>query len=196
MDVASSKKIKLEKAKKEYINEIVDLIYITEPKPQEEWGNGTEEEMKENFKKLMKIKENRFSLENILVAKIDDKLIGAVLLMEGKDIDRLTINSEKQIIKDQKGFNKISYIITSIWGNLFFKECNEDEYYISNIAIKPEFRGNGYAKIMIKNIYKLAKKKGYKKVSLVAKNDKLIKFYEKIGFHVVDLKERRMATEI
>lgn len=196
MDVATSKKIKLEKASEEYINDIVDLIYITEPKPHEEWGIGTEKEMKENFKRLMKMEENRFSLDNILVAKIDDKLIGTVLLIEGKDINRLTINSEIQILKKQKGLNKIIYMILSIIGNIFYKECNKDELYISNIAIKPEFRGNGYANLMIKNISKLAKKKGYKKVSLVAKNDKLIKFYKKIGFYVVDLKDKRMATEI
>ena len=49
---------------------------------------------------------------------------------------------------------------------------------------------------MIQKIYHIAQKKGYKKVSLVAKNDKLIQFYESIGFNLVNKKYRRMMTVI
>ena len=72
----------------------------------------------------------------------------------------------------------------------------DDEFYISNIAIKKEFRGNGYAKVMIDKISKMAKRKGYDKVSLVAKNDKLIKFYESLGFNLINKRIRRMVSEI
>ena len=71
-----------------------------------------------------------------------------------------------------------------------------DEFYISNIAIKKEYRGNGYAKIMIEKIRKMAKRKGYGKISLVAKNDKLIKFYESLGFNLINRRIRRMVSEI
>ena len=190
-------RISLEKAKKEDIKDIVDLIYIREPEPEEEWGYGSEKERKETLEKLMKMDNNRFSLDNILVAKKANQLIGMVLLIEGKEIDRLTINSEKEVVTKQKGLlNKLGFIYSSLKGWFFFEECKEDELYISNIAIKPEHRGHGYATIMIQKIYHIAQKKGYKKVSLVAKNDKLIQFYESIGFNLVNKKYRRMMTVI
>ena len=64
-----SDEIKIEKAKKKDINELVNLIYITEPEPEEEWGYGGENRRKENLKELLAKKNNRFSIENIIVAR-------------------------------------------------------------------------------------------------------------------------------
>ena len=154
--------------------------------------------MKEVLKYLMKVKNNRFSLKNFIVARKDGKLIGMALLINGKDIVKLTINSEKKVVKIQKGLlNKLGYIYSSIKDFLFYKkECENDEFYISNIAIKKEYRGNGYAKVMIKKISEMAKQKGYDKVSLIAKNDKLIKFYESLGFDLINKRIRRMVSQI
>ncbi len=194
---SASGNITLKKATKKDIKEITELIYITEPEPELEWGYGSEKEMKEVLKQLMSTKNNRFSLKNFIVAKKDNKLIGMALLIDGKDIDELTINSERKVVKIQKGFlNKLGYIYSSVRDYFFFRECEEDEFYISNIAIKKEYRGNGYAKIMINKISKMAKRKGYSKVALVAKNDKLIKFYESLGFNLMNKRIRRMVAEI
>lgn len=189
--------LKMEKARRRDVKEIVDLIYITEPAPEEEWGYGSEQERKETLKRLMRMKNNRFSLDNIIVARKNKKLVGMLLYIEGDQIDRLTINSEKQVIATQKGWiNKLGLLYTSIKDFFFFRECKEDEFYISNIAIKPEYRGKGYANIMIEKAYEIARKKGYRKASLVAKNNKLISFYGKLGFNLENRKIRRMVTNI
>lgn len=194
---SASGSITLKKATRKDIKEITELIYITEPEPELEWGYGSEKERKQVLEHLMKIKNNRFSLKNFIVARKDNKLIGMALLIDGKDIDRLTINSEKKVVKIQKGFlNKLGYIYSSIRDYFLFRKCEDDEFYISNIAIKKEFRGNGYAKVMIDKISQMAKRKGYEKVSLVAKNDKLIKFYESLGFNLINKRIRRMVSEI
>ena len=194
---SASGSITLKKATRKDIKEITELIYITEPEPELEWGYGSEKERKQVLEHLMKIKNNRFSLKNFIVARKDNKLIGMALLIDGKDIDRLTINSEKKVVKIQKGFlNKLGYIYSSIRDYFLFRECEDDEFYISNIAKKKEFRGNGYAKVMIDKISQMAKRKGYEKVSLVAKNDKLIKFYESLGFNLINKRIRRMVSEI
>lgn len=194
---SASGSITLKKATRKDIKEITELIYITEPEPELEWGYGSEKERKQVLEYLIKIKNNRFSLKNFIVARKDNKLIGMALLIDGKDIDRLTINSEKKVVKIQEGFlNKLGYIYSSIRDYFLFRECEDDEFYISNIAIKKEFRGNGYAKVMIDKISQMAKRKGYEKVSLVAKNDKLIKFYESLGFNLINKRIRRMVSEI
>ena len=95
--------LKIERAKRKDIKELVDLIYITEPEPQEEWGYGSEKEMKRNLRKLLSMRNNRFSIENIIVARKGKELVGMLLYLNGKNIDELTRNSEKFIVKTQKG---------------------------------------------------------------------------------------------
>ena len=196
MKSASTRDLKLDTAKEKDIKDIIELLYITEPYPEDEWGCGTEEEMKATLNRLLRIKENRFSLDNILVARKDDQLVGILLFLEGKDIDMLTSRSESAVIAMQKSLiNKIKFM-WYILENWFLEECLEDEFYIANLAIKPEFRKNGYSKIMIKEANKIAKQKGYKKLSLLANNDKLVKFYETVGFQVENEKTRRMVAYI
>ena len=196
MKSASESELTFEKAKESDIKDIIDLLYITEPEPEEEWGFGSEEEMKNTLKRLLKIKNNRFSIQNIIVARKEKELVGMALLMEGKDIDKLTQNSEKHVMAYQKGMlNKLGFLYRSIKGK-FLLECEEDEFYISNIAIKPEYRGHGYAKIMFKKAFEIAKRRNYRKASLLANNEHLVKFYQTIGFHVVDPKIRRMVINI
>ncbi len=196
MKSASSRDLKLDTAKEKDIKDIIELLYITEPYPEDEWGCGTEEEMKATLNHLLRIKENRFSLDNILVARKDNQLVGILLFLEGKDIDMLTSKSESAVIAMQKSIiNKIKFM-WYILENWFLEECLEDEFYIANLAIKPEFRKHGYSKIMIKEANKIAKQKGYKKLSLLANNDKLVKFYETVGFQVENEKTRRMVAYI
>lgn len=196
MKSASVSELTFGKAKESDLKDIIDLLYITEPEPEEEWGLGSEEEMKNTLKRLLKIKNNRFSIQNIIVARKENELVGMALLMEGKDIDRLTKKSEKHVMSYQKGMlNKLEFLYRAIKGK-FMLECEEDEFYISNIAIKPEYRGHGYSKIMFKKAFEIAKKRNYKKASLIAKNEKLVKFYQSIGFSLVDEKIRRMVINI
>lgn len=194
---SASDEIKIERAKKKDINELVDLIYITEPEPEEEWGYGGENRRKENLKKLLAKKNNRFSIENIIVARKGKELVGMLLYLEGNKIDKLTQKSEKYVSDQQNGIiYKLGFKFLGILDKLFCKECEEDEFYISNLAVKEEFRGNHYSELIINKAYELARKKGYKKASLLAKNEKLIKFYNKIGYELVDRRIRRMVISI
>ena len=194
---SSSDEIKIERAKKKDIDELVDLIYITEPEPEEEWGYGGDDRRKENLKKLLAKKNNRFSIENIIVARKEKELVGMLLYLEGTKIEKLTKRSEKYVSDQQNGMiSKLGFKFLGILDKLFCKECEKDEFYISNLAIKKKFRGNHYSEIMMEKAYEMARKKGYKKASLLAKNEKLIEFYNRIGYELVDKRIRRMVTYI
>lgn len=194
---SASGELKIERAKRKDINELVDLIYITEPEPEEEWGFGTEKEMKKNLKKLLMMKNNRFSIENIIVARKEKELVGMLLYLEGNQINELTKNSEKFVIKEQEGWlNKLGFIYSGVKEKILYKECEEDEFYISNLAVKSKYRGNGYSQIILEKAYEMAREKGYQKASLLAKNEKLIQFYERIGYTLMNQRIRRMVTSL
>lgn len=190
--------VHLEKAKKEDIIDISNLIYETEMHPEYEWGNGSESEMRKRLIEMLKAKDNRFALDNIIVCKEGESFVGILLSAEGKKIKSLTFKSDIKLLPMQCNLiEKIKYAVFNILGTyLFYKECNRDEYYLSNIAVKPEYRGKGYGDLLMEVGENVAREKGYKKVSLNANNEKLVKLYEKFGFNLEEGSNMKMVKRI
>lgn len=188
----------LEQAKEKDIEEISNLIYETEMHPTYEWGNGTEKEMRSRLIAMLKEKDNRFALDNIIVCRENENLVGILLSAEGKKIKSLTFKSDIKLLPLQCNFGeKVKYALFNIiTGYLFYKECNKDEYYLSNIAVKSEYRGKGHGVLLMEFLDKIAKEKGYKKVSLNANNEKLVKLYEKFGFILEEGSNMKMVKSI
>ncbi len=59
-----------------------------------------------------------------------------------------------------------------------------EEYYISNIAVDPEFRGQGIGTCIVQNALKLAENSGCEKVVLnvTLNNNRALEFYKRFGF--------------
>ena len=59
-----------------------------------------------------------------------------------------------------------------------------DEAQITNVAVHPEYRGMGGAKLLITQLLESMKEKGIKSATLEVRptNEKAIKLYEKFGF--------------
>ncbi len=58
------------------------------------------------------------------------------------------------------------------------------DYYISNIAVDPEFRSQGIGTCILENALKLAEDSGCRKVILnvTLNNERALEFYKKFGF--------------
>lgn len=176
--------------------EIGELMYSTEDHPSEEWGDGNKEEHMERLLLMIKRESNRFSHQNINVLEVDGEFAGILLALEGKKIKKSTYKADVELYKMQTNFkNKLVFIMLAI-GYLFDKECSREEFYISNIAIKPKFRGQGLSNKLMEYGYKMATEFGYEKVSLRANNKALVKFYEKLGFELVKRSESKMILNI
>lgn len=177
---------------------IVDLLYCTEKYPEYEWGKGTKEEHKIRLKSLITEKENRFSLENIIVGELDNNVVGIILILEGKKIKRQTILSDFSVIKgiEKKFFCKMQFIMQMLSYFCFEKECEKNELYISNIIIEEMYRGLDYSNQFFGKVYDIAKEKGYNRISLTANNDNLVRYYEKKGYILKNKKSRKMYIDI
>lgn len=184
------------KGTSEDANNIGELIYSTEKHPQGEWGEGSKEELISRLHCMILRDDNRFSLENIWVLKVDNIFAGIVLALEGNKLKYLTFKADRSLIKMQKSIkDKLKFFVLTL-GYLLDKECSRDEFYISNIAIKKEFRGRGLSRIFLDEIYKEAALRGFNKVSLRANNEKLINFYSKLGFNLVKSTDDKMIQLI
>lgn len=191
-----NKRYRIREANKNDAYEIAELIYCTEDYPNEEWGNGSKDEHMKRLIYTINMKDNRFSYENIKVLELEEKFAGILLTLDGKRFKLDTYKADKTLYKMQKGLrNKMKFIRLAL-GYLFYKECEKDEFYISNIAIKTEYRGIGLSNLLLESSYEEAAKRGYEKISLRANNNELVRFYEKFGFKLVERSSDRMVKSI
>ena len=178
----NTKNIKIRKANFSDIEKIAKLIYYTEANPIDVWGGETKEETLENLKTLIRGKESRYSTDYITVAELDKKVVGAIILIPYYKLDKLSIETDLKQIKKIEGFTeKILYIFNSI-KYMIFRECRRGDLYISNIATDEKARGLGVGRILMLHAEQVAKKEDFEGISLLAKNEKVTKFYEKLNY--------------
>lgn len=179
----NTKNIKIRKGKNSDVDEIARLIYYTEVNPGDVWGGETKEETLENLKTLIRTKESRYSTDYITVAELDNKVVGAIILIPYDKLDKLSIETDIKLINRIEGFSeKILYIVNSI-KYMIFRECRRGNLYISNIATDERTRGLGVGKLLMMYAEQVAKNAEFEGISLLAKNEKVTKFYEKLNYN-------------
>ncbi|GAA0085833.1 hypothetical protein UT300007_22720 [Clostridium sp. CTA-7] len=119
------------------------------------------------------------------MAEVDEKILGAMILIPYDELDRLSIKTDFKQLKKMEGFSeKFYYIVTRI-KYMLFRECRRGNLYISNIATDEKARGLGIGKMLMKYAEQVAKKEDYDGISLLAKNENVSKFYEKLDYDKV-----------
>jgi len=94
----------------------------------------------------------------------------------------LSIETDIKQINKIEGFTeKILYIVNSI-KYMIFRECRRGNLYISNVATDEKARGLGVGKMLMLYAEQVAKKEDFEGISLLAKNEKVTKFYEKLNY--------------
>lgn len=180
-----NKNIIIRKAKKQDIDALVKLIYCTEVHPDYVWGGESKQECLDNLKTLIETEGSRYSTEYIAVAEKNDEILGAMVLIPYDELDRLSIKTDFKQLKKMDGISeKFYYMVTRI-KYMIFRECRRGNLYIANIATDKEARGLGVGKILMKYAEQVAKKEKYDGISLLAKNEDVSKFYEKLNYKKV-----------
>lgn len=136
------------------------------------------------FDEFFKHDKTRFSKQNILCVKKDEKIIATMCSYGGRDALKLDIYINEYLKKYQK---------------VLECECSFDEYYLDSIAVDENYRGLGAFKMLVNECFNIAKKQGYDKVSLLAKNPKLYKsfgFLIKSEFLLYDEKYYKMIKSL
>lgn len=131
-----------------------------------------------------------FSRENILVSAEDGSVKGMVIAYP--------VPEEKAMAKKMLGLLRDLYKITKLKGlikiigrmglNRHFPKKDNDEYFISNLAVYEEHRGRGIGSGLLHAVEKDALDKGLGKISLYVEidNTRARNLYEKFGFSITD----------
>jgi ribosomal protein S18 acetylase RimI-like enzyme len=128
---------------------------------------------------LIAQEDNRFSYQYALVIEADGNIIGIGSAYPENIIDDLTyktieLSKELSWHIDKKLEDRL----------LKDKEAPKGTYYIDHLAIDEDYRGNGYATLLIEAMEKRSKDWGHKVVSLLVdlNNPKARALYERLGY--------------
>lgn len=128
---------------------------------------------------------HRLSYEFTRIAMQEGKAIGVMIVFTGSDIGRLNRGLYFPILKQYKLRGKLALIFRAL-PLVFIKETMRNEYFLSNLVVKRQYRNKGIGKKMLHHAEDLAKEAGFNRIGLVVDldNQKARHFYDKNGYKV------------
>ncbi len=168
------------------LGKVSKLIYETELEIFRSILGNDETEGIKNIESLIKAGNNLFGSENIhVVSDGDGEVLGILVSFRG---DEITFWKElKAHSKILDFYDLLRYLFKgTLIDELLTARVDGKDYYISNIAVDPEFRGQGMGTCIVENALKHAENSGCGKVILnvTLNNERALKFYERFGFKV------------
>ncbi|NJE00920.1 N-acetyltransferase [Thermococcus sp. JdF3] len=147
----------------------------------------------EMFKTLFLEKENLFSHEHVIFAVYENRIAGMLLGYDWKVKEREEKRTGWLMLKTL-GFDFLRQLPAFISAASGSGKLEEGDYYISNVAVYPEFRGKGIGKALMLKAEELAEQSGARRVALDVEkdNENAIRIYKRLGYSV----EREHSIEL
>ena len=125
------------------------------------------------------------------VVKLDVDLVDEIVKIESELIQKTT---REKVLKTIENKNPIYFVLKNDDTVLGFVELSliEPEAEIFDIAIKTEFQGNGYSKILMDYVIDFVKNNNVETIFLEVNNinKKAIALYEKYGFQKYSVRKK------
>jgi len=126
---------------------------------------------------------NRFSFDRTHMIWQDGQVAGLLLAFPGYEIRSRNMNFMLQSV-NVYGFRDYLRLILIFFQVFAAKETENDEFYIAHLAVSPEFRRKGLAKMMLARVDQAAQDANLNRVSLLVEigNEAAIELYRQTGF--------------
>jgi len=129
----------------------------------------------------------RFGYKHTYIAEYENEPIGLLVVHRGEEVERLNLKTIPHLIA-VLGFAKaIRFIYRGVMlpGG---KEAEDDEFFLSNLAILPSMQGRSFGSQMLAYAEELACEKKLKKCSLIVNwhNIDAKRLYERVGYKIVE----------
>lgn len=143
------------------------------------FASNTEEVMRKIFQQTG----NLFSFEHSYFIEVNDKIAGMALGYNWEQKRREELHTGLLLVKYLKWsfFTRIFYLLKA---QGIVGKVSENEYYLSNIAVYPEFRALGLGTKLFSEIKRESEKTKANKIVLDVEtnNKKAVRLYEKLGY--------------
>lgn len=167
------------------------LIYLTMGKMADYlFGLDNAQNAQGLLKRLFRKKSNRFSYQFTRVATLSGKITGLVIAYSGQLMKSLELPMALSLIQASGALGFIRFVKRAF--PLFgVKEVENDEYFISNIAVLAAYQGQGVGKYLLSQTETTAREQGFNKISLTVdvENERAFSLYTQTGFNLTDTVE-------
>ena len=140
-------------------------------------------DMKSIMQNLFKEKNNLFSYQYTQVVEINNKVLGIILSYDWYIKQKMNLTTGIKMLKYMH-INFVKKIPVFLKTKDVVGFLSKGNYYISNVAVYPEYRGRGIGKKLFFEAEKNARKAGSDTLALDVETDnfKAIAIYKKNGF--------------
>ncbi len=143
------------------------------------FASNTEEVMRKTFQQPG----NLFSFEHSYFIEVNGKIAGMALGYNWEQKRREELHTGLLLVKYLK-WSFFTRIFNLLKAQGIVGKVSENEYYLSNIAVYPEFRALGLGTKLFSEIKRESEKTGSNKIALDVEtnNKRAIKLYERLGY--------------
>lgn len=136
--------------------------------------------------RLFRLGFNRFSYRFTGVAAPDGEVSGLLISYSGPVMRTLDVPMALEL-KRQTGLQGFARFMGRVLPLARIKEAEDDEYFISNVAVLPESQGRGIGRQLLAWAERRAREQGFGKLALSVdvENERARALYTRTGFEVV-----------
>ena len=163
---------------------VSELIYETDQNLFSTFLDKKRNNAVKKLKKLIMAGKNSYGYEHVYIAQDDDgEMIGILVAFRG---DEVNLFEESRIFWHTMNFFDFLKLtmIKPVYDKITASSIKGEDFYIGNLVVAPEYRGQGVGTEIIKSSFQIAREKKCKRVLLdvIFENYKAKKLYERIGF--------------
>jgi len=137
-------------------------------------------------KSLFRYGRNLFSFEHTLFAQVNGKNAGMLLGYDWRTQKKESDKTSMLMVRYMKT-KFITQIQHLAWASSVLTKIDDGTFYISNLAVYPEYRRNGLGTSLLSHAEQAAIKLGAKSLELdvEADNENAIRLYRKFGMNII-----------
>jgi len=169
---------------------VSELIYETDQNLFNTFLDKKKDNAINKLRKLIIAGKNSYGYEHIYIAQDnDDRIMGILVAFRGEEV---TFLEEVKIFSETMNFSDFIKLtlIKPVYDKITASSIRGNDFYIGNLVVNPEYRGQGIGTEILKSSLLIAGEKKCKRVLLdvIFENNKAKKLYERIGFKVCNEK--------
>ncbi len=192
-DVSMDSPISLRKAEPKDESDFAELFLISAPFFVELF----KKDARKVLRTLFSLPRNLFSFEHVCFAEVSGEIAGMVLSYSAQTHRREYLSTGGLLFKSL-GFKMIRIFHVLLRFNSHLGKLAEGDYYISNLAVYPRFRGAGIGKALMRKAEEDARNIGSNRLVLETEenNSVALGLYKKLGFEITEKFQVKLSKDL
>lgn len=153
--------------------------------------------VKKMMSSLFKYPNNYFSFENSFFLILDNQIAGMALVFDNQQTNSLFVKTFYLLSRylEWDIFSQLSPLLGS---DNIITQTQANDLYLSNIAVHPDFRGQGLGTQLLNVVSSIAKSRGCKRIVLNVETEKkgAIRLYQKFGYRIAGKSDFPIGNQI